>query len=66
MTVKQLKKHLETQPDSLEVYLGERTTDFGYAPLETVEVRVIPFQEEPSGKALSRDTVLILSEECRW
>lgn len=62
MTVKTLKRLLASYPDDMEVMLAERTTDFGYAPLETVESREIPFSEEPGGKELSRDTVIILSE----
>jgi hypothetical protein len=63
MTVKQLRQQLEKFPDHMEVYIHRTTDDFGYSPLETVENKKIPFSEEPGGKALSKEEVIILSEE---
>lgn len=63
MNLGQFKKQTEGLPDSMELFIGERTTDFAYGLVETVQVKEIPFSEEPGGKALSRDKVIVISEE---
>ncbi len=63
MTVKELKEKLEQYPDNMDVFVDERQTDFAYGPVNSVSQKEIDFMEDPDGKAMSRDEVVILSEE---
>lgn len=63
MKVGQLKKQLEQFPDDMDVFIDERTTEFTYGLLNTVTMQEIPFMEEPGGKVMGKDTVVILSED---
>lgn len=64
MTVGQAIKHLEKFPPEMELFLGERTTEFGYAPLEGISKKNIPFKEDPdSEEVLCRYDVVVLEEE---
>lgn len=60
MTVKQLKVELEKYPDNMDVFLGERLTDFKYGLLESVRKEKISFSEDPDSKSLAKDEVIIL------
>ena len=62
MNVKQLKTILQDLPDNMDVFVAERTTDFEYGLVENVYVDEVDFMEEPAGKVLATDTVLIISE----
>lgn len=63
MTKAELIKNLEPYPDNMDVFLSERKTDFGYGILNTVSEMEIPFSEEPEGKSLAKDTVIVLDED---
>ncbi len=63
MTVKELKATLEQYPDNMDVFVDERRTDFYYGLVNSVTKEYISFMEEPNGKAMSRDEVVMLSEE---
>lgn len=63
MTVKTLKAALSKFPDHMEVMVRSVDTDFSFAPVESVYDREIPFKEDPDGKELSRETVVIIDEE---
>lgn len=63
MNVKQLKEKLSEYPDHMDVFMDERLTDFRFGLLNSVTSREIPFSEDPDGPELSRDTVVILSED---
>ena len=62
MTKADLIKQLEPYPDNMEVFIAERKTDFGYGLLGSVEVREIPFKEEPDSKSMATDSVIVLDE----
>lgn len=63
MTVAQLKKAIENLPDNMDVFVGERETDFLYGLVDKIEVKEINFYESPDeDKPLASDRVLILSE----
>ena len=62
MTVKELKEELSKYPDNMDVFMAERTTDFAYGLVDEVSSKEISFMEEPDGKILSTDTVVIISE----
>lgn len=60
MTVKELKSKLEHLPESMEVFIAEIETGFQYNLLNEVVLREINFSEEPDGRSLSKDTVVVL------
>lgn len=63
MTVKKLKEELENYPDTMEVFVAERKTEFDYGLVNSVYDKVINFKEDPGGETLARDRVLIIDEE---
>lgn len=63
MTAKELIEKLKQYPDNMEVFMDERITDFTYGLLNSVAEKEINFMEEPGGPILSRDKVIVLSEE---
>lgn len=63
MTVKELKEKLNEYPDHLDVFIDERVSDFTYGLVNSVRGQDVNFVEEPGGEPLSRDFVVILSEE---
>ena len=63
MIVKDLIEKLKQYPDNMEVFMDERITDFTYGLLNSVTEKEINFMEEPGGTILSRDKVIVLSEE---
>lgn len=64
MTVKELKQILENHPDNMDVFIDERVSDFTYGLLNSVHKREdVNFMEEPGGKVISKDTIIILSED---
>lgn len=64
MTVGELKKQLEKYPDTLQVFLGERMTDFTYGLLNTVAETEIEFHEdEEYDEPMAVDRVVILTED---
>ncbi len=64
MTVQNLIKILQGYPPNMEVYIRELSSAFQYSPVESIEKKEIGFTEEPDDKRpLSKDTVLILSDE---
>lgn len=63
MTVKELKEIIKDLPDTMDVFLDERLTEFTYGLVNTAKVRKIDFMEEPYGEVLSSDNALVLSED---
>ena len=68
MNIKQLKEKIKDLPDSMEVFLSERKTEFGYGLLNSAYTKEIFFTEDenPSEDEIEnapRETVLILDEE---
>lgn len=63
MTVENLIKFLSKHPAKMEVYIKALSSDFGYAPVETVVTKYVSMSEEPGGEPLSREEVLVLSDE---
>ena len=64
MTKAELIKALEQFPDSMEVFVDDRLTDFKYGLVNSVQGKRIMFSEDEDGGGLrSEDDVIILSEE---
>lgn len=63
MEVTELKQKLAVYPDSMEVFLDERHTEFKYGLLNGVSRKKITFSEDVGEEPISEDTVLILSEQ---
>ncbi len=63
MTIKELKQVINDLPDNMDVFLGERLTEFTYGLLNSAEVKVIGFGEDFDGDPASEDKVLLLTED---
>ncbi|HAY3504312.1 TPA: hypothetical protein JRX02_002938 [Elizabethkingia anophelis] len=66
MTVKQLKEKIENLPDNMDVFIGERVTEYSYGLVNSVEVRNILFydMDDPDNEDIqAKDEVLVLTEE---
>ncbi|WCM42428.1 hypothetical protein MG290_01795 [Flavobacterium sp. CBA20B-1] len=63
MTVKELKEKIANLPDSMDVFVAERKTEFTYGLVNSAFVKMINFMEEPDGEVLAQDNVLVLDEE---
>jgi hypothetical protein len=63
MNVKQLKEELSKYPDTMDVFMDERLTEFKYGLVNGVTSKFINFLEDEDGEVLAQETVLILSEE---
>jgi hypothetical protein len=63
MNIKELKKIIKDLPDTMDVFMDERLTDFTYGLVNTAKVREIDFMEESDGEVISSDNVLVLSED---
>jgi hypothetical protein len=63
MTVGELRQQLEQYPDTMQVFMAERKTEFSYGLLNSVSKRKINFSEDPDSKPLAKEEVLILDEE---
>lgn len=63
MTKKQLIEALAPFPDTMDVYVGERKTDFYYGIVNSVYTKKIPFTEEPVGKIIAKETVIVIDED---
>lgn len=63
MNVAQLIEELQKHPRNRQVFVDERKTEFAYGLINSANSKKIKFQEEPGGKSLATDTVVILSED---
>lgn len=68
MTIKELKEKIKDLPESMEVFLADRKTEFGYGLANSAYTKEIFFtdDEAPTDDEIAeapRDTVFILDEE---
>lgn len=63
MNIKELKEIIKDLPDTLDVFMDERLTEFKFGLVNSAKVKSIKFSEDPDSEELARDIVLILSEE---
>ena len=63
MIIKELKEIIKELPDTMDVFLDERLTEFQYGLVNSAKVREIDFMEDPNGDVMASDKVLVLSED---
>jgi hypothetical protein len=63
MTVRQLKEELNKYPDSMEVFVAERKTEFAYGLVNSVIAKEVSFSEDPDGEPMASDKVVVIDEE---
>jgi hypothetical protein len=67
MTVKELKEALAKYPDTMDVFVAERKTEFAYGLINSIRSEEITFAENPDfdedEEVQAKDTVVILDEE---
>lgn len=62
MTVKHLKNELEKYPENMDVFIDtDFVSEFRFALVDIIESKEITFSEEPEGKRLDTDKVIVLS-----
>ncbi len=62
MNKKQFIEATANYPDTMELFLYNPDAEFKYQPLEFVSKKKIGFSEEPEGKILAKETVIVLSD----
>lgn len=62
MTIKKLKEAIANLPDTMEVFVTERKTEFKYGLVNSASVKTINFLED-DGKPLAKGKVLVIDEE---
>lgn len=65
MTKNQLLEAIKDLPDNMDVFMGERLTDFTYGLVNSVQVKEIEFKEDndPDSRVLAKDRVIVLTED---
>lgn len=63
MTVKQLKGKLDKYPDSMDVFVDVRFTEFKYGLVNSVGIKLIGFSEEDDDDDPVLEHVVVISEE---
>lgn len=63
MTLGEFRKITESYPDNLALFIGERLTEFKYGLVNSIEKKKITFSEDPYSKPLSKDWVIVLTED---
>lgn len=64
MTLGEFRKLTREMPDTIDLYVGERLTEFRYGLVNSATFKTIKFSEEPDGSGESAiDEVLVLEED---
>jgi len=63
MKVKELKILLKQYSDDMDVFIGERVTEFSYGLLNSVSSKNITFSEDVDNGPMAEERVVVLSEE---
>ena len=63
MKVKELKILLKRYSDDMDVFIGERVTEFSYGLLNSVSSKNITFSEDIDNEPMAEERVVVLSEE---
>ena len=63
MTIDQLRKAIEGKPGNMDVYINQTMDDFALSYVEKAEVRRIKLSEEPGGRTMATEKVLVITDE---
>lgn len=66
MTIKELKNIIRDLPDNMDVFIGERVTEYAYGLVNSGLVKEIDFYDEddPENEDIqAKDEVFVLTEE---
>jgi len=64
LTIKQLKQAIADLPDHMDVFIGEKSTEFGYGLVNTAKVKKIDFYDSESDEIpLASDDAFVLEED---
>lgn len=64
MTIKQLKELIKDLPDTMDVFMAERVSEFRCGLVNSGQVREISFYEDMGDEEpLAKDDAFVLSEE---
>lgn len=63
MTLKVFREKTADFPETMEIFVGERLTEFTYGLVNSVSIKEINFSEEPDGEVISREKVIVLQED---
>lgn len=62
MNKNQLIEKLNQLSGNPQIFIYEPDAEFKYQPLEFITKKKVGFSEEPDGKVLAKDTVIVLSD----
>ncbi|CRH24880.1 Uncharacterised protein [Chlamydia trachomatis] len=66
MKIKELKEKIANLPDNMDVFIGERVTEYSYGLVNSAEVRNILFydMDDPDNEEIqAKENVFVLTEE---
>ena len=67
MTLGEFRQLTAHEPDSMDMFVQQDTTgkehDFEYNLVENAFIKDLSFSEEPNGKKLAREKVLVITDE---
>lgn len=63
MTVKELKELIKDLPDTMDIFIDERFTEFKYGLVNSATVREINFMKDVNIDATDSYEALVLSED---
>lgn len=63
MTVKKLRDVLDGLPDNMDVFMGERLTEFDYGLVNSAVVEEITLYDESNNEVSAKVKVLVIKED---
>lgn len=64
MTIKQLKAIIKDLPDTMDVFMGDRVSEFGYGLVNSAIIKEIEFYDQYGDEEpLAVNKVLVLEED---
>lgn len=63
MNIKELKEKIKDLPDHMEVTIQQENDEFPLSLAQEAKVIKASFSEEPGGKALAKEDVLLITDE---
>ena len=63
MTLKEFRKQTKDWDENLELFMGERLSEFKYGLINSIDLKKINFMDEPNGEPLARTKVIVLTED---